>query len=112
MPAPVQQQMGPTSIHETQMPCCAAHKSALLQQVEACLGELLGLCQRAEEFAPFASAHAAAAGADKQRTEALGTAARGGAFQVAVRELLSYYVHLVSFVSYPVKPAIQPVAEV
>ena len=64
-------------------------------QVEACLGELLGLCQRAEEFAQFVSAHAAAAGLDKAQADSLSAASRGGAFQVAVRELLSYYVHLV-----------------
>ena len=38
----------------------------------------------------------AAVGADKQRTGALATAAWGGAFQVAMRELLLYYVHLLS----------------
>ena len=38
---------------------------------------------------------AAAVGADKQQTDAFSSAVRGGAFNVAVRELLSYYVHLV-----------------
>ena len=38
---------------------------------------------------------AAAVGANKQQTDAFASAVRGGAFNVAVRELLSYYVHLV-----------------
>ena len=42
---------------------------------------------------------AAAAGVEKQQADAFSSAVRGGAFNVSVRELLSYYVHLVRLCS-------------
>ena len=66
-------------------------------QIEGFLEEMVLLCQRSEEYNQFVVAKLGA-GAATAKTEAAAreTAFRGGAFNMAVRELVSYYMALVS----------------
>ncbi|KAL4441200.1 hypothetical protein ABPG77_011437 [Micractinium sp. CCAP 211/92] len=64
------------------------------RQVEAFLEELLLLCQRSEEYTQFLLARMGEVTAPAPLPPARETALRGGAFNSAVRELLSYYISL------------------
>ena len=67
-----------------------------MAQVEGFLEEMVLLCQRSEEYSQFMVAKiGAAAGAAPAEASARETAFRGGAFNMAVRELVSYYMALV-----------------
>ena len=68
-------------------------------QIEGFLEEMVLLCQRSEEYSQFMAAKIGAAaktGATQADASARETAFRGGAFSMAVRELVSYYMALVS----------------
>jgi hypothetical protein len=62
--------------------------------VEAFLEELLLLCSRSEEYTQFLLARMAEVAAPDPLPPARETTLRGGAFNSAVRELLSYYIAL------------------
>jgi hypothetical protein len=62
--------------------------------VESFLEELLLLCQRSEEYTQFLLARMAEVAAPAPLPPARETALRGGSFNSAVRELLSYYISL------------------
>ena len=67
-----------------------------MAQVEGFLEEMVLLCQRSEEYSQFMGAKiGASAGAAPAEASARETAFRGGAFNMAVRELVSYYMALV-----------------
>jgi hypothetical protein len=69
------------------------------KQVEGHLEEMLVLCQRSEEYNQFMLARlgqAAAALASPQSAD-LENSFRSGHFNVAVRELIAYYINLVCF---------------
>lgn len=65
-------------------------------QIEGFLEEMVLLCQRSEEYNQFMVAKIGTV-ADAAKTEAAAreTSFRGGAFNMAVRELVSYYMALV-----------------
>lgn len=66
-------------------------------QIEGFLEEMVLLCQRSEEYNQFMVAKiGAVAVAAKAEAAAQETSFRGGAFNMAVRELVSYYMALVS----------------
>ncbi|CAK0785054.1 hypothetical protein CVIRNUC_008259 [Coccomyxa viridis] len=68
------------------------------RQVEGFLEEMVLLCQRSEEYSQFMVAKiGTAAGAAPAEASARETAFRGGAFNMAVRELVSYYMALEEF---------------
>jgi hypothetical protein len=62
--------------------------------VESFLEELLLLCQRSEEYTQYLLARMGEVAAPAPLPPARETALRGGAFNSAVRELLSYYISL------------------
>ena len=65
-------------------------------QIEGFLEEMVLLCQRSEEYNQFVVAKlGAVASAAKTEAAARETSFRGGAFNMAVRELVSYYIALV-----------------
>lgn len=65
-------------------------------QIEGFLEEMVLLCQRSEEYNQFVVAKlGAVASTAKAEAATRETAFRGGAFNMAVRELVSYYMALV-----------------
>ncbi len=65
-------------------------------QIEGFLEEMVLLCQRSEEYNQFIIAKIGAlADAAKAEADAREASFRGGAFNMAVRELVSYYMALV-----------------
>ena len=79
--------------HPLSTGCLPACPSASLQ-VESFLEELLLLCQRSEEYTQYLLARMGEVAAPAPLPPARETALRGGAFNSAVRELLSYYISL------------------
>ena len=75
------------------LPSCPPPLSAF-PQVESFLEELLLLCQRSEEYTQYLLARMGEVAAPAPLPPARETALRGGAFNSAVRELLSYYISL------------------
>ncbi|CAL5229024.1 g12271 [Coccomyxa viridis] len=68
------------------------------RQIEGFLEEMVLLCQRSEEYNQFVVAKIGAVGsAAKTEAAARETSFRGGAFNMAVRELVSYYMALEEF---------------
>lgn len=71
-------------------------ESCVLVQIEGFLEEMVLLCQRSEEYNQFMVAKiGAVADAAKTEADAREASFRGGAFNMAVRELVSYYMALV-----------------
>ena len=71
-------------------------RGGCVAQIEGFLEEMVLLCQRSEEYSQFMVAKiGTAAGAAPAEASARETAFRGGAFNMAVRELVSYYMALV-----------------